>query len=251
MNTTKRAIVTEEHKAEAQALRAIWERAKPSSQKEFGIEFGIGGQGAVSNFLAGTSALSLKAAAGFAQGLGCSIEDFSPRLAATAAQIADSMAESPMTARSLSPSPAPGMPVVHVPILANSASMGHGADQQHDDVIIGVLPLSETWMRRTLQPTNVKHVRFIHAYGDSMSPTFEDGDIVLVDTGMRDAKSIDGIYVIEANERLYIKRIRQRIDGEVEVSSDNPTVKTVDILNGDHPAMILGKVIYRWLGKKL
>ncbi|QIL83907.1 helix-turn-helix transcriptional regulator [Diaphorobacter sp. HDW4A] len=151
----------------------------------------------------------------------------------------------------LSPSPSPGAPVVNVPILANAASMGTGTEQHHEDVIIGVLPLSETWMRRTLQPTSVKHVRFIHAYGDSMSPTFEDGDIVLVDTGMLDARAIDGIYVIEANERLYIKRVRQRIDGEVEVSSDNPTVKTVDILNGDHPAMILGKVIYRWLGKKL
>lgn len=154
-------------------------------------------------------------------------------------------------AAGLSPTPSPGAPVVHVPILANAASMGTGIEQGHEDVIIGVLPLSELWMRRTLQPTSVKHVRFIHAHGDSMSPTFEDGDIVLVDTGMRDARSIDGIYVIKANERLYIKRVRQRIDGIVEISSDNPTVKTVDELDGERPLSVLGKVIYRWLGKKL
>lgn len=155
----------------------------------------------------------------------------------------------PVTA--LTPSPSPGMSVVHVPLLANSGSMGPGTDIQHDDILVGQIALSEQWVSRRLQPTHLNALRFIHAYGDSMSPTFEDGDILLVDTGIRDPKIIDGVYVMAANDRVYIKRVRQRMDGVVEISSDNATVKTVDVLNGDHRIDILGRVVWCWNGRKL
>ena len=151
----------------------------------------------------------------------------------------------------LTPSPAPGVPVVHVPLLANAGSMGPGTDIQHDDILVGQIALSEQWVSRRLQPTNLNALRFIHAYGDSMSPTFEDGDILLVDTGIKDPRVIDGVYVMAANDRLYIKRVRQRMDKALEISSDNPTVKTVDVLNGDHVIDILGRVIWAWNGRKL
>ncbi len=151
----------------------------------------------------------------------------------------------------LAPSPSPGVPVVHVPLLANAGSMGPGTDIQHDDILVGQIALSEQWVSRRLQPTNLNALRFIHAYGDSMSPTFEDGDILLVDTGIKDPKIIDGVYVMAANDRVYIKRVRQRMDGVVEISSDNATVKTVDVLNGDHRIDILGRVVWCWNGRKL
>lgn len=155
----------------------------------------------------------------------------------------------PITA--LTPSPAPGAPAISVPLLANAGSMGPGTEIQHDDVLVGHIALSEQWVARRLQPTNINALRFIHAYGDSMSPTFEDGDILLVDTGIKDPRIIDGVYVMAANDRVYIKRVRQRMDGVVEISSDNPTVKTVDVLNGDHRIDILGRVVWCWNGRKL
>lgn len=77
-------IITEEHRRECRALREIWEKAGTNrlTQVEFGEKFNIGSQAAVGHFLRGTSAISLKAAKGFAAGLGCQIADFSPRLAA-------------------------------------------------------------------------------------------------------------------------------------------------------------------------
>lgn len=48
----------------------------------FGEQFEIGNQSAVGQFLRGEAALSLKAAKGFALGLGCPISAFSKRLAA-------------------------------------------------------------------------------------------------------------------------------------------------------------------------
>ena len=151
----------------------------------------------------------------------------------------------------LTPSPAPGAPAITVPLLANAGSMGPGTEIQHDDVLVGHIALSEQWVARRLQPSSHGALRFIHAYGDSMAPTFEDGDVLLVDTGMRDPRAIDGVYVMAANERVYIKRVRQRMDGVVEISSDNATVKTVDVLNGDHRIDILGRVVWCWNGRKL
>ena len=154
-------------------------------------------------------------------------------------------------ATSLTPAPAPGMPAVLVPLLANAGSMGFGTEMQHDDVLVGHIALSEQWVARRLQPSSQAALRFIHAYGDSMSPTFEDGDILLVDTGIKDPKTIDGVYVMAANDRIYIKRVRQRMDKAIEISSDNATVKTVDVLNGDHSIDILGRVVWCWNGRKL
>lgn len=149
------------------------------------------------------------------------------------------------------PAPAPGESAIRVPLLANSGSMGMGTEIQHDDVLVGQIALSEQWVTRRLQPSSPTALRFIHAYGDSMHPTFEDGDVLLVDTGMRDPKAIDGVYVMAANDRVYIKRVRQRMDGIVEISSDNPTVKTVDVLNGEHSIDVLGRVVWCWNGRKL
>lgn len=86
--TDKRGKVTDENRAEAAALRAIWMRELPrlrdegiGTQERFGQQFEIGNQAAVGFFLNGKTALSLKAALGFAKGLRCSVADFSQRLA--------------------------------------------------------------------------------------------------------------------------------------------------------------------------
>lgn len=144
----------------------------------------------------------------------------------------------------------PGFEKLSIPLLANSGSMGAGDDQLHDEVVIGRLTVSPEWALKTLRPTKLEHLRFIHGYGDSMKGTFEDGDILLVDTGVEEPK-IDGVYVLEANERIYIKRVRQRLDGEYEISSDNPNVRTVDVLDGRREVKVRGRVVWAWNGKKL
>ena len=128
--------------------------------------------------------------------------------------------------------------------------MGVGTDQHHEDVIVGSIALSPHWIEKEVRPSQFGALRFIHACGDSMTPTFVDGDVLLVDTGARDP-SVDGVYVLEAHQRVFIKRVRQRLDGNYEVSSDNPTVKTIDVLDGSHQVDVLGRVVWAWNGKKL
>jgi hypothetical protein len=78
----RKAIVTDEHRKEAVRLKSLWDARDPKiSQAEFGHDFKVGNQSAVGQFLRGDTPLSLNAAKGFADGLKCSIDAFSPRLA--------------------------------------------------------------------------------------------------------------------------------------------------------------------------
>lgn len=139
---------------------------------------------------------------------------------------------------------------IRVSLLANHASMGDGAELQDGDVMIGTITLAPSFVNDQLRISQCDGLRFIHAHGDSMSPTFNSGDVLLVDTAITDVK-IDGVYVLRAYDRLFVKRVRQRIDGQFEISSDNPTYRTVDVLDGRHHVDVLGRVVWAWTGNKL
>lgn len=140
---------------------------------------------------------------------------------------------------------------VSIPILNASGSMGIGNEMTDQELVVEVLRVSKSWVDKTLgQITGLENLSFIHAIGDSMMPTFNDGDILLVDSGVKHVSS-DSVYVLSAHDRLFIKRVRRRLDGTFEISSDNPSVKTVDVLNGDHQVTIKGRVVWVWNGKKI
>lgn len=209
-----------------------------------------GGASMLSQHLSGHRPLNLAAGTAYAAGFGVSLEEISPRLAQEVAA-ASTLSGSSVTVTALSPTPQPGSPAIHIPLLANAGSMGPGTDIEHDDVIIGALALSPDWLDKRIRPTSFEALRFIHAYGDSMFPTFEDGDILLVDTGRRDPSMADGVYVIGTHKRIFIKRVSERFDGTRVVSSDNKNVPLVQELNGESEIEVLGRVVWVWNGRKL
>lgn len=137
-----------------------------------------------------------------------------------------------------------------IPMLDEIGSMGQGYDLSYDgDQIIDFFPVSIGWIEQSIG-VKPEHLRIITGAGDSMKPTFSHGDLLLVDVSHKKI-DVDGVYAMSAYQRLFIKRVRQRMDGSFEVSSDNPTVKTVDILNGDHQLTVHGRVVWAWNGNKL
>lgn len=140
---------------------------------------------------------------------------------------------------------------IDLPLLNIYGSMGNGHEIESQEVVIDVLRISKSWADKNFwNVSDISNLAFIHAIGDSMMPTFNDGDILLVDTGN---KIIDAnkIYVLEAHGRLHIKRITQRMDGGFEVTSDNPSIRTVEHLNGDHEIVVKGRIIWVWNGKRV
>tara|TARA_Y100000034_G_scaffold136379_1_gene212502 strand:+ start:1104 stop:1835 length:732 start_codon:yes stop_codon:yes gene_type:complete len=161
-----------------------------------------------------------------------------------------SHSDSNLTSNVITMDPFMHAPTVEIPMLTAVASMGRGETLAYDgDQIINVLSVSKMWLEHNVK-AKPQNLRVITGAGDSMHPTFSDGDMLLVDVSKAKI-DIDGVYVLSAHERLFIKRVRQRMDGSFEVSSDNPTVKTVDILNGDHEIQVHGRVVWAWNGRAL
>ena len=57
-------------------------------------------------------------------------------------------------------------------------------------------------------------------------------------------------YRMVSNDPIRFKRLWQRINREVEISSDNSIVKTTDVLNDNH-VDLSGQVVWCWNGRML
>lgn len=147
------------------------------------------------------------------------------------------------------PAPASDEDTIYVPLLSAAGSMGPGNELLSEDVILNDVPFSRHWLATHLPRCRPAAIKLIHAYGDSMHGTLESGDFCLVDTDVIEVL-VDGVYVLEAHSRLFIKRVRQRLDGRYEVSSDNEAIKTSDILDGSEQICIKGRVVYGWNGRR-
>lgn len=148
----------------------------------------------------------------------------------------------------------PGAEVVEIPQLDVVASMGSGITMpQHEDVV-AVLQVHESGLRAQLGNTPVtsfKNLRLITAYGDSMAPTFQGGDVLLVDTGVYEVR-LDAIYVMSYRGELFIKRLQRRPDGVLRMLSDNKNYDPIDIHNGQRDEFqALGRVLMAWNARKL
>ncbi len=65
-----------------------------------------------------------------------------------------------------------------------------------------------------------KNLKTFKASGDSMESIIEDGDLLLVDTGRTDFAN-GGIFLLTINNDWFVKRLRKRLSGELDVISDN------------------------------
>lgn len=98
-----------------------------------------------------------------------------------------------------------------------------------------------------------KYVCALTVKGDSMQPSLDDGDLVLIRTDVESIKS-GAIYAIRIDNSLLVKRLRLKANGNVEVVSDNPSYSTDElkaaeirqmIRDGGTPAKIIGRVVWR------
>lgn len=80
----------------------------------------------------------------------------------------------------------------------------------------------EKWLN-SLTATPPANLSIVRVDGDSMSPTLNAGDEILVDLGDRADRLRDGIYVLRIDDALVVKRIALNpIGRRVTVQSDNP-----------------------------
>jgi hypothetical protein len=80
----------------------------------------------------------------------------------------------------------------------------------------------ERWLK-ALTPSSPSNLSIVRVEGDSMAPTLNAGDDILVDLGDSAERLRDGIYVLRIDDALVVKRIALNPVGRrVTVQSDNP-----------------------------
>jgi len=106
----------------------------------------------------------------------------------------------------------------------------------------------ERWLKGLTASPSEK-LSIIEVEGDSMSPTLNPGDDILVDLGDCDERLRDGIYVLRIDDALLVKRIALNPLGRrVTVQSDNPAYPAwPDCDLGE--LQCIGRVI--WAGRRL
>lgn len=134
-----------------------------------------------------------------------------------------------------------------IPIFNVEASAGSGSfiDTEYQ---VASLAFPEGYLQRITR-ANPRDLAVISVKGDSMTPTLQDDDVVMLDLTKRDL-SYDGLFVIRDNgDALLVKRIgRASRSGHVSLISDNrdhyPSVERA-LTDID----VLGKVL--WKGGKV
>lgn len=151
------------------------------------------------------------------------------------------------TAQAAAPARMRGMPaVVAVPRLALGASAGLGSLDE-DEQAAGVMAFDARWLRHLgVRPQRVSIIR---VDGESMAPTLNDGDDIMVDHDDDAGRLRDGVYVLRLDGVLMVKRVAMGPRrGWFSVVSDNPHYPDwADI----DPALvdIVGRVV--WSGRRL
>ena len=137
--------------------------------------------------------------------------------------------------------------LVSVKRHAVAASAGPGA------LVVGelgrpYLAFDERWLK-SLTPTPAERLSVVRVEGDSMAPTLNPGDDIMVDLDDCTERLRDGIYVLRADDALVVKRLALNPVGRrVTVQSDNPAYPDwpdcgLDTIN------CIGRVI--WTGRRV
>lgn len=246
---SKKAKITDEHREEARKLRAIWDERKPATQAVFAEKYGIGNQAAVGNFLAGRSALSLKAAVGFASGLNCEISDFSPRLARVAAAVSATVPyEEDGNLVAVADQDTPPAGYIRLQHLPYQPSMGPGRAQVPEHIVQHIDVL-ESFVRQKVGTVSADRIKILTGVGTSMLPRIKDQDIVFVDIEHRwiDAP---GYYVIDVGGLLLLKKAMILSTGTLILRSENieeyPDEERHDLRKAAETITVCGKVLAWW-----
>ncbi|MGY5789095.1 LexA family transcriptional regulator len=133
-----------------------------------------------------------------------------------------------------------------IPRLGIEASAGGGLVPDSEDPL-EYLAFQSTWLRtRGINPSSA---RILSARGDSMEETIRDGDVLLVDTSINRVKD-NAIYVVTYGDMVLVKRVHGRINGSLQLISDNPKYPSEEVSPGEVNLLnVAGRVM--WFGRSI
>lgn len=122
-----------------------------------------------------------------------------------------------------------------------NASAGGGAGDGDEE--IENIEIPEQFVALLGGERELKNIEAINVSGDSMEPTFSYNDIVFINRAKTDLQR-GGIFTIRTDAGLFIKRVQKRIDGKIDIISDNKVYAT-QTLEPDE-IEVVGRVVSRF-----
>lgn len=124
-----------------------------------------------------------------------------------------------------------------------AVAAGAGKDNESES-LQGMHPMPKHWVMAN--GLSVAALRVVKAVGDSMYPSINDGDIVIVNTGDRKLRS-GQTFAFRTEDGCRFKRLYKQMDGRIRVVSDNPDKINYpdEWLTPGMEAEIIGVVVYR------
>lgn len=132
-----------------------------------------------------------------------------------------------------------------IPKLSVGASAGSGA-MNDAEALAGKIGFDEKWLRKLA--ADPAQLSLIRVEGDSMAPTLNNGDDIMVDSSAATSTFRDGIHVIRMDDVLMVKRLAKGPAGRLSVLSDNSAYPDWPDIDGS-AVTIIGRVV--WTGRRL
>ena len=129
--------------------------------------------------------------------------------------------------------------IVEIEELDLAFGMGGGS---YLDLPVKAKPRKFTrgWLRLFTQAPPMR-IKIAQGIGDSMAPTIQNADLVIIDTAETRVMMGDQIWAVAYGETGLIKRLRPMPSGGVKIMSDNPLIG--DEIAYDGELHVVGKVV--------
>lgn len=138
-----------------------------------------------------------------------------------------------------------------ISIINVMGGLGSGVINTEHEEVVDVVRISKRFITENMKVTSAQNLRIITGSGDSMKGTVNNGDPVFIDIGVTKIDG-DGIYAILTGDRLAIKRIQTKVNGDLLVISDNKTYPPEAVSKKDFAEIrICGRVVHVWNGNSL
>lgn len=122
-----------------------------------------------------------------------------------------------------------------------NASAGGGSENESEEVQELEMPQQFVFMLGGEK--ELKYIEAINVSGDSMEPTFSYNDIVFINRNKTDLGR-GGIFTVRTEAGLFIKRVQKRIDGKIDIISDNKVYSTQTL--NPNEIEVIGRVVSRF-----
>ncbi len=122
-----------------------------------------------------------------------------------------------------------------------NASAGGGGENEYED--IQQIEIPHDFVQLLGGERELKYIEAINVSGDSMEPTFSYNDIVFINRNKTDLQR-GGVFTIRTEAGLFIKRVQKRIDGKIDIISDNEVYSTQTLDPSE--IEVIGRVVSRF-----